>query len=212
MWQVALDARTHAVRVALFACCRIVAPPRAAGGRACAEPAPRAACQVTVTSYNEWGEGTQIEPARPHVGGNGARRREDRVGLTPASRWPYAGRTSALCLASVVRHARQHLAALESLNAAVASGALRLRADELVSVRDGWWRWDGTPTPRPHRDHDRGSRAGAGAVAAAATDGRAPRAVSLGCAGVAHGVRRGALADNGACCSRRIRRVCGRHP
>ena len=45
----------------------------------------------------------------------------------------------------VVRHSRQHLEALEALNAAVAAGATTLRPEQLVSVRDGWWRWDGIP-------------------------------------------------------------------
>ncbi len=45
----------------------------------------------------------------------------------------------------VVRHSRQHLDALEGLNAAAAVGRTRLRPDELTSIRDGWWRWDGIP-------------------------------------------------------------------
>ena len=38
--------------------------------RAALEAAPHA---VSITSYNEWGEGTQIEPARPHTSSTGRR-------------------------------------------------------------------------------------------------------------------------------------------
>ena len=59
---------------------------------------------------------------------------------------PYAFPGS--CVGSVecvVRHSRQHVAALEALNAATRSGATTLQPPELVSVRDSWWRWDGIP-------------------------------------------------------------------
>ena len=43
----------------------------------------------------------------------------------------------------VVKHSKQNLQALEAFDASGAGA--RLRPDELVSVRDSWWRWDGIP-------------------------------------------------------------------
>lgn len=61
---------------------------------------------------------------------------------SPARRFGFAGSCvgSSAC---VVSHAQRHLAALEAFDASEAWATLR--PDELVSVRDGWWRWDGIP-------------------------------------------------------------------
>lgn len=45
--------------------------------------------------------------------------------------------------ACVVSHAKKHLDQLERFDASGAGA--KLRPDELTSVRDGWWRWDGIP-------------------------------------------------------------------
>ena len=61
---------------------------------------------------------------------------------SPARRFGFAGGCvgSAAC---VVSHVQRHLNELEVFDA---SGAwAKMRPDELVSVRDGWWRWDGIP-------------------------------------------------------------------
>ena len=50
------------------------------------------------------------------------------------------------CLGSnacVASHARSHLDELEAFDKSAA--AMQLRPDEAISIRDGWWRWDGIP-------------------------------------------------------------------
>ncbi len=51
--------------------------------------------------------------------------------------------------AAVIAHIQKHLTALEAFERSLARqgavGAARLEPSELISGRDGWWRWDGIP-------------------------------------------------------------------
>ena len=55
------------------------------------------------------------------------------------------GFTAVTCchIPAFIAHVREHLEALERFDAS--GDALRLKPHEVISNRDGWWRWDGIP-------------------------------------------------------------------